>query len=157
MLGRRAALFTTFIKSGSKDVNNLNLDQYMHGASPLPYEYRALMVWVLREGLTIPRLTTISARLPVPIRDPRFFILFVTSWLSLLGSVLFTWRSLSLLTGDEHYSWWASLLVIYMAYFQFPLVFGLDFLRPSESLFLLRMPLLHNFGADGSCSICFSS
>jgi hypothetical protein len=104
----------------------------MHGASPLPYQYRALMAWVLREGLTIPRLTAISARLPVPIRDPRLFVLFVTSWLSLFGSVLFTWRSLSLLTGDEHYSRWASLLVIYMAYFQFPLVFGLDFLLPYD-------------------------
>jgi len=37
------------------------------------------MAWVLREGLRIPGLAAISARLPQPVRDPRVFILFVTS------------------------------------------------------------------------------
>jgi hypothetical protein len=140
----------------------LNLDEYMHGASRLPYQYRALMAWVLQEGLRVPRLAVISALLPVPIRDPRLLILFVTSWLSLLGSVLFTWRSLSRLTGNEQYSRWASLLVVYMAYFQFPLVFGLDFLLPYDlpSLFffcgclyciiLARMRLFYLFFVVGT-------
>jgi hypothetical protein len=70
--------------------------------------------------------------LPQPVRDPRGLILFVTSWVSIFGSVLFTWRSLTRLTKNEPYSQWASLLVLYMAYFQFPLVFGLDFFLPYD-------------------------
>ncbi len=40
--------------------------------------------------------------------------------------------SLTRLTKNEQYSRWASLLVLYMAYFQFPLVFGLDFFLPYD-------------------------
>jgi hypothetical protein len=110
----------------------LNLGDYIQGTCRLPYQYRVLMAWVLREGLRIPGLTAISARLPQPVRDPRGLILFVTSWVSIFGSVLFTWRSLTRLTKNEQYSRWASLLVLYMAYFQFPLVFGLDFFLPYD-------------------------
>lgn len=139
----------------------LNLDEYARGTSRLPYQYRALMVWVLRAGLRIPWLAVISAHMPEPIRDPRRSILFVASWLSLFGSVLFTWRSLTCLTKDELYSRWASLLVVYMAYFQFPLVFGLNFMLPYDMPSLLlfcgciycvisrRMPLFYLFFVVG--------
>jgi hypothetical protein len=110
----------------------LNLDQYMSGTAKLPYQSRVLMAWVLRAGLQIPHLTTLSARLPSPLRDPRLCILFATSWVSLLGSVLFTRKSLFCLTQNQMYSRWASLLVVYMAYFQFPLSFGLNFLLPYD-------------------------
>jgi hypothetical protein len=135
----------------------LNLDDYMQGRARLPYQYRVLMAWILQEGLNIPGLPTISARLPLAIRDPRRSVLFVTSWLSLFGSVLLTWRSLTRLTMDEPYSRWASLLVVYMAYFQFPLVFGLNFMLPYDLPSLLffcgciycviseRMPLFYLF------------
>jgi hypothetical protein len=135
----------------------LNLNEYMQGRAPLPYQYRILMTWVLRGGLRVPSLEAVSAHFPVPLRDPRLLILFVTSWFSLFGSVLFTWGSLSRLTGNESYSRWASLLVVYMAYFQFPLVFGLDFLLPYDlpSLFFFcgclygvissRMPFFYLF------------
>ena len=56
----------------------LDLDEYTRGASRLPYQYRTLMVWVVRAGLRIPWLAAISARLPEPIRDPHQLILFVT-------------------------------------------------------------------------------
>jgi hypothetical protein len=150
----------------------LNLDEYIHGASRLPYQYRALMAWVLREGLRAPGLKAISSWLPVPVRDPRLLILFVTSWLSLFGSVVLAWRSLSRLTGNEQYSRWASLLVVYMAYFQFPLAFGLDFLLPYDlpSLFFFsgclycvisgRMPLFYLFfvvGAFNRETICMAT
>jgi len=110
----------------------LNLEQYLHGTAKVPYQYRVLMAWVLRAALRIPHLATFTTRLPPSLRDPRTFILFVTSWVSLLGSVLFTRRSLFRLTENERYSRWASLLVVYMAYFQFPLSFGLDFLLPYD-------------------------
>jgi hypothetical protein len=45
---------------------------------------------------------------------------------------MLTRGSLSYLTGDSNYSRWASLLVVYMAYFHFPLVFGLNFLLPYD-------------------------
>jgi hypothetical protein len=110
----------------------LDLNRYIQGSARLPYQYRVLMAWVLREGLRIPYIAAISSHLPPPIRDPRFLILFASSWLSLFGSVMLTWGSLSCLTGDSDYSRWASLLVIYMAYFHFPLVFGLNFLLPYD-------------------------
>lgn len=115
----------------------LNLNEYVRGDSRLPYQSRVLMAWVLREGLRVPHLADISARLPAALRDPRLLILMVTSWVSLFGAVLLTWRSLTRLTRDEQYSRWASLLVVYMAYFQFPLVFGLNFLLPYDMPSLL--------------------
>jgi hypothetical protein len=110
----------------------LDLGQYMHGTAKLPYQSRVLMAWVMSAGLRIPHLAAVTARLPPPLRDPRTFIVLATSWVSLLGSVLFTRKSLFCLTGNEQYSRWASLLVVYMAYFQFPLSFGLDFLLPYD-------------------------
>jgi hypothetical protein len=110
----------------------LNLSQYIRGHSRLPYQNRVLMAWVLREGLRLPHLASLGAHLPVALSDPRVSILFIASWISLFGSVLLTWRSLNYLTGDEQYSRWASLVVVYMAYFQFPLVFGLNFLLPYD-------------------------
>ncbi len=97
----------------------LNLNEYMHGYARVPYQYRVLMAWVLRGASRLPQLASLSAHLPAVLSDPRMLILFATSWISLFGSVLLTWRSLSYLTGDEHYSRWASLIVVYMAYFQF--------------------------------------
>ncbi len=102
------------------DHSFLDLDQYMQGRAKLPYQYRLLMVWVLRLGLRLPYLRSIAAHCPGPLSDPRILLLFGTSWVSLAGSVLLTWRSLTLLTKDEEYSRWASLLVVYMAYFEFP-------------------------------------
>jgi hypothetical protein len=140
----------------------LNLNEYMQGTARLPYQYRVLMAWVLRGGMRLPLLASISSRLPIPFRDPRAFILFLTSWVSLFGSVLLTWRSLNRLTGNEEYSRWASLLAVYMAYFQFPLVFGLDFLLPYDLPSLLffcgclycvisrRMPLFYLFFVVGT-------
>jgi hypothetical protein len=110
----------------------LSLNEYIWGKARLPYQYRVLMAWVLREGLRLPFVAAMSAHLPMPIRDPRTLILFVTSWGSIFGSVLLTRGSLFRLTQNEEYSRWASLLVIYMAYFQFPLVFGLNFLLPYD-------------------------
>jgi hypothetical protein len=140
----------------------LNLDQYMHGTAKLPYQGRVLMAWVLRGGVRIPHLAAFSAHLPLPLRDPRILILFVTSWVSIVGSVLFTRRSLFCLTKNEPYSRWASLLVVYMAYFQFPLSFGLDFLLPYDlpSMFFFcacvycvissQMPLFYLFFVVGT-------
>jgi hypothetical protein len=110
----------------------LNLNEYMRGHSRVPYQYRVLMAWVLRDGSKLHHLASLSAYLPAVLSDPRVSILFATSWISLFGSVLLTWRSLSHLTGDEQYSQWASLIVVYMAYFHFPLVFGLNFLLPYD-------------------------
>jgi hypothetical protein len=140
----------------------LNLNDYVQGKAPLPYQYRILMAWVLREGLRIPLLAAVSAHFLGPLRDPRLLILFATSWLSLFGSVLLTRGSLLRLTDNESYSRWASLLVVYMGYFQFPLVFGLDFLLPYDlpSLFFFcgcvycvisrRMPFFYLFFVLGT-------
>ena len=137
------------------DHSFLNLDQYMLGQAKLPYQYRLLMVWMLRLGLRLPYLGSIAAHCPGPLSDPRILVLFATSWVSLAGSILLTWRSLTLLTKDEEYSRWASLLVAYMAYFQFPLVFGAAYLLPYDLPSLLffcgcvysvisrRMPLFY--------------
>ena len=76
----------------------LNLNDYVQGKAPLPYQYRILMAWLLREGLRVPSLAAVSAHFPPPLRDPRLVILFVTSWFSLFGSVLLTW--LEILAGS---------------------------------------------------------
>jgi len=109
-----------------------DLSEYMRGGSHLPYQYRVLMAWILRGGLHFSFLRSFGSHLPVPYRDPRTLIMFLTSWVSLFGAVLFTWRSLIYLTSDERYSRWFALLVIYMAYFHFPLVYGLNFFLPYD-------------------------
>ncbi len=48
----------------------LNLNEYVQGKAPLPYQYRILMAWVLREGLRVPSLSSLSVHFPVPLRDP---------------------------------------------------------------------------------------
>lgn len=73
-----------------------------------PYQYRLLMVCVLRLGLRLPYLGRIAAHCPRPLSDPRVLVPFATSWVSLAGSILLTWRSLTLLTKDEEYRRWAS-------------------------------------------------
>jgi hypothetical protein len=114
------------------DHSFLNLDEYIRGQAKLPYQYRVLMVWVMRFGVRIPYLDRICAHLPAALRDPRITVLFAAAWISLAGSVLLTWRSLTLLTSNCEYSRWASLLVVYMAYFHFPLVFGPAYLLPYD-------------------------
>jgi hypothetical protein len=110
----------------------LDLDQYIRGNARLPYQYRVLMAWILRGGLRLPYLTAVSSHLPVPLRDPRILILFAASWISLFGSVILTWGSIARLTRDSGYARWASLIVVYMAYFHFPLAVGLNFLLPYD-------------------------
>jgi hypothetical protein len=150
----------------------LDLNQYIHGTAKLPYQYRVLLAWLLRTVLKIPHLKTFTARLPPPLRDRSIFVLFAASWISLLGSVLFTQGSLFWLTKSQPYSRWASLLVVYMAYFQFPLSFGLNFLLPYDlpSLFFFcaclycviskRMLLFYLFfivGAFNRETICMAT
>ncbi|MBW4026406.1 MAG: hypothetical protein HIU93_03315 [Acidobacteria bacterium] len=124
------------------------LDAYMQGHAMLPYQSRVLMAWVLNATATLPALARLAAHLPDKLSNPRMLVLFISSWVSLAGSALFAWRVLVRLTGNEEYSRWASLLVIYMAYFQFPLVFGLDFLLPYD------LPSLLFFSACIYAVIC---
>jgi hypothetical protein len=128
----------------------LNLDLYLQGRYTMPYQGRILMAWVIQGAARVPDLFPFLAHLQLTdnLRDPRLAVVFVTSWFSLIGAVWLTRQSLQLLTGNQVYSRWAALLVLYMGYFHFQLAFGWNWILPYD------MPSLFFFSG---CLYCILS
>jgi hypothetical protein len=99
----------------------LDLPNYANGLEKLPFQGRVLMAWVLKATAGDPHFSTIFGRvgphLPVGIRDPYSIVLVIVDVLAMVLCVWVGRLTLEHLTGDKVFAAWASLLLLYMAYF----------------------------------------
>lgn len=110
----------------------LDLALYAAGRERTPYQYRVLMAWLLGAAGGMPTVQRFSHLFPAPLNATLVFVSLIVNFLAVFGAVLVTRRTLALLTKDYPFSAWASLLVVYMALFQFALPYGLDYVVPYD-------------------------
>ncbi|RYG39702.1 hypothetical protein EON79_23910, partial [bacterium] len=122
----------------------LDLARYADGLERTPYQYRVLMAWVLKLLGENPAVGRLAHVFPGDLKAPYVFVEMGLAFLALLGAVLATRRSLRILSGHDAFSAWASLLVVYMAQFQFNLSYGLNYVLPYDlpSVFFFCLALL---------------
>lgn len=122
----------------------LSLQQYAAGQAKLPYQYRALVAWILHGFVALPGFLRVAGHVSFLHRDPYLLGLLIVVFFSLLGSVLATRGSIYLLTGKERYSFWSSLILVYLAYFTLSLSYGLNYVLPYDvpSLFFFCLGIL---------------
>jgi hypothetical protein len=117
----------------------LDLPAYAHGSGMMPFQGRVLMAWVLKVSAASPRwsgvLAHMGAHLPEALRNPYSVALLIVNFPAMVVCILAGRRTLYLLTGDETFSAWGSLLVLYMAYFNLVVGYGV-FLLPYDVLSL---------------------
>lgn len=124
--------------------NFLNIQQYAAGTGPLPYQARILMSWVYRALLPLPLLDKVGKLLPSALRSHADIVTLGVTLVSLLIAVLATRRSIHVLTGDRGFARWASLLVVWMTYFNLATSYGLTYRLPYDapSLALFALGLM---------------
>ena len=93
----------------------LRLDEYTRGASPTPYQYRELMMYVFRALIRVPLIAR-AGHLQALHHDAYRFIFILISFVSILVAFLANRLTLLLLTADRVFSFWASFLVVLMAH-----------------------------------------
>jgi hypothetical protein len=122
----------------------LNLQLYSSGGERLPFQYRTLVAFLFRHTAATPFFGGLARRAPSNFRDPFRLAYLLITFVSLLGSVLATRASLSRLTRDPAFSGWACFLVVYMAYFNLMLAYGLNYTLPYDvpSLFFFSLCVL---------------
>jgi hypothetical protein len=113
----------------------LDLPAYAHGTGMMPFQGRVLMAWVLKVTAASPRwgvvLAHLGAHLPEALRSPYAVALLIVTLFAMVLCIFAGRRTLYLLTGDETFSAWGSLLVLYMAYFNLVVGYGV-FLLPYD-------------------------
>ena len=118
----------------------LDLPAYAHGSGMMPFQGRVLMAWALKVSAASPRgsvvLGHLGAHLPEALRSPYSVALLIVTFFAMIVCIVVSRRTLHLLTGDEIFSAWASLLVLYMAYFNLVVGYGV-FLLPYDVLSLM--------------------
>lgn len=110
----------------------LNLDVYTRGLAPIPYQYRALPMFVFRLFAGMPFIAAVARHAPTQFRDPHQMVQIGMTLFSILGAVFATCGTLTRLTGDRTFSRWFSLLIVYMAYFNLAPVWGLSYTFPYD-------------------------
>jgi hypothetical protein len=122
-----------------RNIPYLDLPAYAHGSGMMPFQGRVLMAWVLKYTAASPRwsgvLTHMGAHLPEDLRSPYSVALLIVTFFAMVLCIVAGRRTLHLLTGDRTFSAWASLLVLYMAYFNLVVGYGV-FLLPYDVLSL---------------------
>ncbi len=93
----------------------LNLKLYTQGLEGLPYQYRILPMYLFRSLLRVPLVLKIAAHVPPLGNDPYRLIMAGIGFAGMLGALLATKATLTRLTGDRVYSFWAALLLGLMA------------------------------------------
>ncbi len=93
----------------------LRLDEYTRGASPTPYQYRELMMYVFRTLIRVP-LIAHAGQMQALHHDAYRLIFMLISFFSILVAFLANRLTLLRLTADRVFSFWASFLVIPMAH-----------------------------------------
>jgi hypothetical protein len=106
----------------------LKLPAYANGTGLMPYQGRVLMAWVLKATAANPHwsgiLAHLGSHLPVALRSPYSVVLLIVDFIALLVCILAGRLTLQHLTGDRTFSEWASLLVLYMSYFNLIVGYG---------------------------------
>lgn len=114
----------------------LNLPLYASGGERLPYQGRIFMAWIfhLTSGNPHigPKLMHLAAHLPAQYRSAYAPVMLVVTFLSMFAAVLATRASLLHLTQDRRFASWASLLTLYMAFFNLIQVAGLTYILPYD-------------------------
>lgn len=117
----------------------LDLPRYANGQEVLPYQGRVLMAWVLKATAANPHwsviLTHLGSHLPEALRSPYSVTLLIVNYVAMLVCVVAGRLTLQHLTGDKTFSAWASLLVLYMSYFNLIVGYGI-YMLPYDILSL---------------------
>ena len=104
-----------FAFADGSDPMFLRLDEYTRGASPTPYQYRELMMYVFRALIRVP-LIAHAGQMQALHHDAYRLIFMFISFVSILVAFLANRLTLLRLTADRVFSFWASFLVIQMAH-----------------------------------------
>ena len=110
----------------------LDLARFTHGEATTPYQYRALMAWTLRALGEAAPFQALARAMPGALKNPYALASCAVDFVAVLGAVLATRATLERLTGAKTFAAWASLLVVYMAYFHFGLAYGLNYALPYD-------------------------
>jgi hypothetical protein len=117
----------------------LDLPAYANGTGAMPFQGRVLMAWVFKATAANPHwsgvLTHMGAHLPEDMRNPYSVALLIVNFFAIVVCVLAGRATLQHLTGDRTFSAWASLLLLYMAYFNLIVGYAL-FMLPYDVLSL---------------------
>lgn len=117
----------------------LDLPAYANGTGMMPFQGRVLMAWALKatagNAHWSPVLAHLGARLPEALRSPYAVALVIVNFFAMVVCILAGRSTLQLLTGDGTFSAWGSLLLLYMAYFNLIVGYGV-FLLPYDVLSL---------------------
>jgi hypothetical protein len=117
----------------------LDLAAYANGTAMMPFQGRVLMAWVLKATAANPHwsgaLTHLGAHLPDALQSPYAVAILIVNFVAMVVCVLAGRSTLQLLTGDRTFSAWASLLILYMAYFNLVVGYGI-FMLPYDVLSL---------------------
>ncbi len=117
----------------------LDLTAYANGTGMMPFQGRVLMAWVLKATAANPHwsgvLEHMGAHLPEALRSPYAVALLIVNFIAMVICILAGRWTLQILTGDRTFSAWASLLLLYMAYFNLIVGYGV-FMLPYDILSL---------------------
>lgn len=121
-----------FALSYSAILDYLNLRDYTHGLSPVPYQYRALPMFIFRLLVGTHFIAAATKHAPAPLNNPYQLVQFGIAFFALLGTVFATSGTITRLTGNCTFSRWFSLLIVYMAYFNLAPTWGLSYSFPYD-------------------------
>lgn len=93
----------------------LNLKLYTDGHAGLPYQYRILPMYVFRGLLRIPLILRLAAHVQPLGNDPYRLIMAGLGFAGMLGALLAVKGTITQLTGDRAYAFWAAFLLVAMA------------------------------------------
>lgn len=117
----------------------LDLPAYANGTGMMPFQGRVLMAWVLKATAANPHLSPVlahmGAHLPEALRSPYAVALLIVNFVAMVVCILAGRSTLQHLTGDRTFSAWASLLLLYMAYFNLVVGYGV-YMLPYDVLSL---------------------
>jgi hypothetical protein len=124
----------------------LDLERYAAGAERMPYQGRVLMAWILHASAGNPQfadeLNRLASHLPLDMRSPYLLVILLVNLIAIFAALLAARFSLEHLTGDKTFAAWASLLFLYMSYFNLVVGYGMFMLPydiPSLSIFMMSV------------------
>jgi len=124
----------------------LDLARYSSGNEQMPFQGRILMAWILHASAGNPHfadiLNRLASHLPVEMQSPYLLVLLIVNLIAIFVALLAARFSLEHLTGDKTFAAWASLLLLYMSYFNLVVGYGIFMLPydiPSLSIFMMSV------------------